>query len=217
MTHATITLGSRSPRRLQLLSLLAAPEQIAVRPPLSPFEPGFDGLTTDDEISMRLSEIVHMKHGDVLAQLNQDGAVTADTSMYVVVADTIVIASDAHGGRKVIGQPDPDHWQDDVRTWFRERLSGRTHDVWTGLMVSHEASMIETVVRSQVTFGKVTDDMLEAYISTGESTGKAGGYAIQGQAAAFVTAVSGSLTNIIGLPVLEVADSLQTLGWKRAS
>ena len=84
-------------------------------------------------------------------------------------------------------------------------------------MVSHEASMIETVVRSQVTFGKVTDDMLEAYIATAESTGKAGGYAIQGQAAAFVTSVNGSLTNIIGLPVLEVADSLQTLGWKRAS
>ncbi len=65
-----------------------------------------------------------MKHGDVLAQLNQDGAVTADTSMYVVVADTIVIATDAHGSRKVLGQPDPDHWQNDVRTWFRERLSG---------------------------------------------------------------------------------------------
>jgi septum formation protein len=210
MTHATIILGSRSPRRQQLLNLLAAPRQIVVRPPLSPFEPGFDGLTSDHDISNRLSEIVHMKHGDVLAQLNQNGALTAETPIYVVVADTIVIASDAHGHRKVLGQPLPDHWQNDVRTWFRERLSGRTHEVWTGLIVSHEASKIETVVRSQVTFGKVTDEILEAYIATGESTGKAGGYAIQGQAAAFVTSV-------IGLPVLEVADSLHTLGWKRAS
>lgn len=217
MTQATILLGSRSPRRRQLLSLLAEPEQVVIRPPLSPFEPGFEGLTTDIEISSRLSEIVHMKHRDVLAQLNQNGATTEETSPYIVVADTIVIASDSQGYRKVLGQPNPDHWQDDVRHWFRECLSGRIHDVWTGLLVSHDASKIETTVRSQVTFGKVTDDMLEAYIATGESPGKAGGYAIQGQAAAFVTSVNGSLTNIIGLPVLEVRDSLQTLGWKRAS
>ncbi|MFN9718549.1 MAG: Maf family protein [Planctomycetota bacterium] len=217
MNQATILLGSRSPRRRQLLSLLAAPEQIVVRPPLSSSEPGFEGLTTDAEISARLSEIVRMKHRDVLAQLNEGAEAIAKTSIYIVAADTIVIAGNPEGCRKVLGQPDPLRWEDDVRTWFRERLSGRSHDVWTGLMVSHGDSMIETIVRSQVTFGKVTDEMLEAYIATGESTGKAGGYGIQGHAAAFVTSVNGSLTNIIGLPVLEVADSLRTLGWKRAS
>jgi septum formation protein len=71
-------------------------------------------------------------------------------------------------------------------------------------------------VRSQVTFCSINDELLEWYISTGESQGKAGGYAIQGYAAAFATQVNGSLTNVIGLPVLEALQGLTMLGWKKS-
>lgn len=56
--------------------------------------------------------------------------------------------------------------------------------------------------------------MIEWYVSTNESVGKAGGYAIQANAAAFVSQFTGSLTNIIGLPLMEVIDALQALGWQ---
>ena len=132
----------------------------------------------------------------------------------MVVADTIVIAGDAQGTRIVLGQPEPTHWEKVVRDWFRNWLSDATHDVWTGIRLSHDAMEVTYIVRSQVTFCRVDDEMLEWYISTGESQGKAGGYAIQGHAATFVTQLNGSLTNVIGLPVLEVLEGLRTLGWK---
>ena len=74
--------------------------------------------------------------------------------------------------------------------------------------------MREFIVKSCVTFCDVSDALIEWYLSTNESVGKAGGYAIQANAAAFVSQFTGSLTNIIGLPLLEVIDAMQALGWQ---
>ena len=82
--------------------------------------------------------------------------------------------------------------------------------------MSHGTDVQEFIVRSIVRFIAVDDDLLEWYLSTGESPGKAGGYAIQGHAAVFVDELRGSLTNVIGLPVLEVVQTLQETGWGRA-
>jgi septum formation protein len=71
-------------------------------------------------------------------------------------------------------------------------------------------------VKSAVTFCEINDELIEWYISTRESLGKAGGYAIQGFAGAFVTQLRGSLTNVIGLPVMETRQALINLGWKNS-
>jgi septum formation protein len=209
-----IVLGSRSPRRRDLLGSIVGPERLVILPPSSPNEPGFTSLHDDDAIEQRLKLIVQLKHADVCRQLTEKTRLPV--SPFVVVADTIVVASDAHGQRTVLGQPCPERWQDDVRDWFRNQLSHATHDVWTALRLSHDSAEITFIVRSQVTFCSINDELLEWYISTGESQGKAGGYAIQGYAAAFVTQVNGSLTNVIGLPVLEALQGLTMLGWKKS-
>jgi septum formation protein len=207
-----IVLGSRSPRRRELLSSVVGDNRLVILPPTTPHEPGFSDVSDEAAIERRLCEIVGLKYSDVCCQADVSQQ-TEQSETFIVVADTIVIADGENGTRHVLGQPDPDKWQDDVRTWFRRWLSGRTHDVWTGVRISRGKESRQFVVRSGVTFRTVNDDLLNWYLSTGESLGKAGGYAIQGHAAAFVTGLDGSLTNVIGLPVLEVLEGLTELGW----
>lgn len=185
-------------------------------PPLSSDEAGFDDVHDDDSIEQRLLTIVRVKHANVCQQVQSSREPeTAETSQspIIVVADTIVMASNDEGFKNVLGQPDPKQWKSEVREWFRFWLAGRTHEVWTGVNVSRQKERREFVVKSKVTFCEVSDELIEWYLSVSESLGKAGGYAIQGHAAAFVAQLSGSLTNVIGLPLMEVMAAMQSLGW----
>ncbi|MCA9034806.1 MAG: Maf family protein [Planctomycetaceae bacterium] len=203
-----IVLGSRSPRRLALLRQVTGDIPIEICPPLDSEEPGFEGLSTDNELEQRLLKIVAMKFNDVTAQVEQR---TDLSDPAILVADTIVIAKDKSDHSVVLGQPDPDRWRHQVFDWMSELLSGTTHSVWTGLMVSRAGQTWSHIVRTEVSFVPLNDELIRWYISTGESPGKAGGYAIQGHAQAFVCGISGSLTSVIGLPVLEVVQALQSV------
>ena len=213
-----VILGSRSPRRKELLGSIVGHDQLVIKPPVSPEEPGFLGLHQETEIEHRLLDIVQLKHSDVCQQIEADTSnevfASIDSAPFVVVADTIVVAEINREHRLVLGQPEPDRWQDDVREWLRNRLSNQTHEVWTGVLVSQLGQTSTCIVKSAVTFCEINDELIEWYISTRESLGKAGGYAIQGFAAAFVTQLRGSLTNVIGLPVMETRQALINLGWK---
>jgi len=208
-----VVLGSRSPRRAELLGAYLTPEQLVIRPPASPEEPGFEGLTDDAEIRQRLLEIVRLKHHGVCELVAQQPDSRETLLPLIVAADTTVVAGARSGLRQVLGQPRPEFWKDDVRDWFQRWLSGKTHEVWTAVRVSCGGAVREQIVSAAVTFSDVSPEQLEWYLSTCESTGKAGGYAVQGLAAAFVTRVEGSLTAIIGLPLLE---TLQLLAEVRA-
>ncbi len=213
-----VILGSRSPRRKELLGSIVGHDQLVIKPPVTPEEPGFLGLHQETEIEHRLLDIVQLKHSDVCQQIAADASnevfASIDSAPFVVVADTIVVAEINREQRVVLGQPEPDRWQDDVREWLRNRLSNQTHEVWTGVLVSQLGQTSTCIVKSAVTFCEINDELIEWYVSTRESLGKAGGYAIQGFAAAFVTQLRGSLTNVIGLPVMETRQALINLGWK---
>ena len=213
-----VILGSRSPRRKELLGSIVGHDQLVIKPPVTPEEPGFLGLHQETEIEHRLLDIVQLKHSDVCQQIAADASnevfASIDSAPFVVVADTIVVAEINREQRVVLGQPEPDRWQDDVREWLRNRLSNQTHEVWTGVLVSQLGQTSTCIVKSAVTFCEINNELIEWYISTRESLGKAGGYAIQGFAAAFVTQLRGSLTNVIGLPVMETRLALINLGWK---
>ena len=213
-----VILGSRSPRRKELLGSIVGHDQLVIKPPVTPEEPGFLGLHQETEIEHRLLDIVQLKHSDVCQQIAADASnevfASIDSAPFVVVADTIVVAEINREQRVVLGQPEPDRWQDDVREWLRNRLSNQTHEVWTGVLVSQLGQTSTCIVKSAVTFCEINNELIEWYISTRESLGKAGGYAIQGFAAAFVTQLRGSLTNVIGLPVMETRQALINLGWK---
>ena len=214
-----VILGSRSPRRKELLGSVVGSDQLVIKPPLSPEEPGFADLRFETEIEHRLLDVVQLKYDDISRQISSEALTESQSDSespapFLVVADTIVVSGNGNDQRMVLGQPEPHRWQDDVRDWLRYHLSGQTHEVWTAVRVSQLDQNVTCIVKSAVTFCEIDNELIEWYISTRESLGKAGGYAIQGFAAAFVTQLRGSLTNVIGLPVLETRQSLLDLGWK---
>lgn len=206
-----IVLGSQSPQRRALLESLVSADQLIIRPPKSENEPGFDECETLPEIESQLARIVDIKKNDVLSQLRRDPKLLSGYRL--VCADTIVVVADTQkvGKYLVLGKPPIDCWQDVVRSWFADFYSGKSHEVWTRFCVATESDVREMTVKTEVAFCDVDDHWLEWYLTTKESIGKAGGYGIQEHAAVFVDCIKGSLSNVIGLPVFEVGQSLRQL------
>lgn len=90
-----------------------------------------------------------------------------------------------------------------------KRLSGRTHQVYTGVALRADAGLESRLSVSEVTFRELSEAEAEAYWSTGEPADKAGGYAVQGRAAVFIERIAGSYSGIMGLPLFETAELLR--------
>jgi septum formation protein len=93
-------------------------------------------------------------------------------------------------------------------------LSGRTHEVVTAVVLRWEAQLAQAVSSSRVTFRPLLKDEIERYIATGEPFDKAGAYAIQGRAAAFIRHLEGSYSGVMGLPLFETAEILTKIGYQ---
>ena len=174
-------LASRSPRRVELLQQLV---------------PDFTVVPAD------IDETPHA-HEDPVSYVKRLALEKARAVYTVCGAHAIVVGADTTVDLDghIFGQPADD---DDARQMLR-RLSGTTHQVHTGVAVVSATGEAVEVVSSSVTFLDLRPEMLEWYIGTGESAGKAGSYAIQGHGSALVASSSGSMTNIIGLPLEETA------------
>lgn len=123
----------------------------------------------------------------------------------VLAADTAVALEGV-----VIGKPaDRDHAAEMLR-----RLSGREHQVFTAVAVAFENEVDMRLSESAVTFRELTDDEIRRYIATGETLDKAGAYAVQGRAAAFISAIRGSYSGVMGLPLFETAELLKKFGYE---
>lgn len=220
MRDCRYILGSRSPRRLELLQQLVPAHRIQVIPPLRSEELGFDGLVCWPDIKARLQAIACQKSQDVWRQLTSDQrenavVITADTSVIVdklgrSLSSTTLLQSSP---LLVLGQPpQDDKWRSTVREWFQRWYAGQTHLVATAVHVTGpEGWVAERVCTSAVTFRADVDRWLDWYLTTDEPLGKAGGYALQGAASIFVERVEGSLSNVVGLP-LETLLELLPLG-----
>jgi septum formation protein len=128
---------------------------------------------------------------------------------YVLAADTVVSV-----GRRVLPKAES---EDEARACLK-LLSGRNHRVGTAIaVIAPDGRVGSRLVESRVTFKRLTDAEIDAYLASGEWRGKAGGYGVQGRAAAFVTDLSGSYTCVVGLPVYETLCLLQGLGWRARS
>lgn len=92
------------------------------------------------------------------------------------------------------------------------RLSGRAHDVFTGVTLRHCDGEETLVERTAVWFAPLSDEDIAWYVASGEPLGKAGAYGIQGRASRFVTRIEGSYPNVVGLPTAQVAARLSRLG-----
>ena len=92
------------------------------------------------------------------------------------------------------------------------RLSGRTHRVLSAVSVVSAGREMQALSESEVTFAELGDATIDAYVASGEPEGKAGAYAIQGIAQAFIPRLSGSYSGVMGLPLFETAQMLRAFG-----
>ena len=122
----------------------------------------------------------------------------------VLAADTEVALDAAIFGK-------PRDAQDATR--MLTRLSGRTHQVFTAVALRWQDELVVELSRSDVTFRRLDADEIERYVATGEAFDKAGGYAIQGRAGAFVARLEGSYSGVMGLPLFETAELLARIGF----
>ncbi|MFL5297668.1 MAG: Maf family protein [Phenylobacterium sp.] len=188
---APLVLASASPRRLDLL------RQIGMTPDLvDPAE--VDETPQKNELPRRLAMRLAQEKAALVAARQPDG--------FVLAADTVVAL-----GRRVLPKPDTD---EQVADCLR-LLSGRAHRVLTALSVrapgGREAARL---VESRVRFKRLTARDIAAYLKSAEGLGKAGGYAIQGRAGAFVVTLQGSYSGVVGLPLYEAANLLAGLGYR---
>jgi septum formation protein len=155
---------------------------------------------TPEELVLRLARA---KATAVAVSTTSEHRGDAGLDEVVLAADTVVTLD----GR-VLGKPRD---RTDAEAMLRE-LSGRTHQVVTGVAVVRGAQQVADVVTTAVTFRRLTDDEVAWYLDTGESADKAGGYGLQGAAAVLVERIDGSDTNVIGLPLAETVALLRRAG-----
>lgn len=213
--HASLILGSGSPQRLSLLAQIIDPTQIAVVSPDCEELP-LDGTHTSAGIDAILNENVRRKQAAVQSQLDQQEP--ADSQQLVLCADTVVVVS--HGGLDsfcCLGKPPTTDWETAVQSWFETHYTQGPHWVRTCFSISSPLTHTCSIVETEVVFRKDACRLLPWYFSTGEPVGKAGGYALQGAGSVFVEQVTGSISNVIGLPLEQTLDALSKSGlsfWK---
>lgn len=143
-----------------------------------------------------------------LARAKAAAVAAQEPGAFVLGADTAVAC-----GRRVLSKPAD---ADEARR-FLARLSGRRHRVLGGVAIATPSGRaIARVVETRVAFKRLSADEIEDYLGTGEWIGKAGAYAVQGRAGAFVRLIVGSYTNIVGLPLTETVAMLRGAGWAPA-
>ena len=123
----------------------------------------------------------------------------------IIAADTIVWLDGA-----VLGKP---HGEAEAADMLR-RLSGREHEVWTGLCIMRGGKELAGAERTYVKFRELAQDEISAYIATGEPMDKAGAYGAQGRASVFVEGIRGDFFNVMGLPLCRLGKMLGKLGVK---
>ena len=195
-----LILASASPRRLELL------RQIGVDP-AAVIPADIDETPLPREVPLAyVRRIAATKLQVVCDQLAANSSAdTASPPTFVLAADSIVAV-----GRRILGKP-----ADAVEAAKFWRLySGRRHRVYTGVALANPAGkVVVKVATTQVQFKSLSEAEIARFVATNEWQGKAGGYAIQGAAEAFVQSVSGSISNIIGLPLCLTRNLLLGNGW----
>lgn len=196
-----IWLASKSPRRQELLTQLGVPFDV--------LQPPVQDTTNSDMVdeSIRTGESAY----DYVSRLSQEKADYAWRYLLseelalrpVLSADTTVVIDG-----EILGKPAN---QAEAKSMM-SALSGRTHQVLTGIAIRWHEQSFSAVQVSHVTFCQLDDTRIDAYTSTDEPYDKAGGYGIQGLAGKFISRIDGSYSSIMGLPLYETAELLRKIG-----
>ena len=182
-----VILASKSPRRVELLKEVIPNFEVIPSSVDEIFQPDLSPKENAIAIACTKARAVSKNH----------------PGHFVIGADTIVVLDD-----EIIGKPKD---APDARNILK-RLSGKRHQVITGVVVVHSSSMKDAGI-SDVNIRVLNDDEIARYVATGEPMDKAGAYAIQGKGAFMVDSYSGSYSNIVGLPLDIVKTLLEQAGY----
>jgi septum formation protein len=191
-----LVLASGSPRRIDLLN------QVGIEPDhLLPVS--IDESPKKNELPRNLAKRLAREKAEAAAANLK--AEPEFGSAIIVAADTVVAV-----GRRILPKAE---MIEEAAACLR-LLSGRSHRVYTGLcVITPKGALRQRLVETRVRFKRLSREDMESYLATGEWRGKAGGYAVQGLAGAFVVKLVGSYTNVVGLPLNEVMTLLLGEGY----
>jgi septum formation protein len=192
-----IYLASQSPRRAQLLEMLGVKFELLLADASEDAE-SLEVVSKNEAPSCYVQRVTGLKLDAAVARMKKRGL----PAWPVLCSDTTVAM-----GRTIYGKPENE--ADAVRMLVD--LQGRTHRVLTAVAMQSGRKRVQTLSVSKVTFVAMTQKQIKAYVAGGEPMGKAGAYAIQGRAAAYVSHIAGSYSGIMGLPMHETATLLQEL------
>jgi len=193
-----IYLASQSPRRRQLLEQLGVRHELLL-PDADEDTEALELVLPNEAPAAYVKRVTQLKLDAALRRLKRRGLPAAP----ILCSDTTVAL-----GRKIYGKPtDPAD-----ATRMLTELSSKTHRVLTAVAVATARKREQALSESRVTFAALTPEQIQAYVDSGEPVGKAGAYAVQGRAAAFISHLSGSYSGIMGLPMFETAQLLRLSG-----
>ena len=193
-----IYLASRSPRRRELLKQLGVTFEVllfreAERRGADVDETPHEGERAEDYVQ---------RVAQAKAQAGTMHMAQRKLPVYPVLGADTTVTLDGY----ILGKPSG---EEEAIEMLRA-LSGRTHEVMTAVAICRQDMVSTRLSLSEVAFAPLSEAQIRAYVATGESLDKAGAYAIQGRAAAFVRRMSGSYTGIMGLPLYETAELLRS-------
>jgi septum formation protein len=197
---AFIYLASQSPRRRQLLEQLGVQYQLLL-PDDGEDTESIEAVLGNELPATYVKRVTALKLASALQRRKRRGLIDSP----ILCSDTTVAY-----GRSIYGKPLD---AADAQRMLAE-LSGKTHRVLTAVSIGDDRKQVQVLSESRVTFTALSRPQILAYVATGEPMGKAGAYAVQGRAAAFIAKISGSYSGIMGLPVFETAQMLRSLGFK---
>ena len=197
----TIYLASRSPRRRELLKQIGVAFQLFQLREEAGRDPDVDETPGKDETPADYVVRIARTKAEVAAHYMQRRALSQRWP--VLAADTTVVLD-----RRIIGKPA----SNDEAAAMLDDLSGKQHEVVSAIALAFNGRVETAVSESKVWFRSLPHDEIRRYVAAGESLDKAGGYAIQGRAAAFITRLEGSYSGVMGLPLSETAILLAKAG-----
>ncbi len=184
MCDKKIVLASASPRRKELIANIT--DNVEIRPA---------------ECDEALPEGIGAKDAvEYLSKIKNEASRKLCGDEIVISADTVVAVND-----EILGKPTD---KDDARRMLK-LLSGKTHQVYTGVTISDDKNAVTFSEKTDVVFYDLSDEEIEEYISTSEPYDKAGSYAIQGKAGLLVRGINGDYFNVVGLPVARLKRELE--------
>ncbi len=201
----TVFLASASPRRQDLLRQ-AGIGFVLLAPSPDEDSEALEAVNTGEAPADYVLRVTRLKTRAARDRLRRRHPEVAPDAACILCADTTVALAGTIFGK-------PADAADAAR--ILRALSGTTHEVLTAVCVLRGEAVFEAVQVSQVRFAELAAEDVAEYVGTGEPMGKAGAYAIQGRAAAFIEHVSGSPSGIVGLPLFETVHLLRAAGWHR--